>query len=221
MTNGLIHSIAKPVRMSSLVVFGKGLYATTDDGVYFLKKGASQWIAMGAGLPYVSGALFPIGKTLINGTSDGIYTLGVDSTTWMRLDAPGGIQSGFISFATDGKTLYGGTGMAGIWRRPLAEIVTDVSGVYDVRPSAYRLWQNFPNPFNPSTTISFSLLSRSFVSLKIFDVLGKEVAVIVNEELPGGTYTRVWNAGSMPSGVYFYRLHAGSYTETKSLMLLK
>jgi hypothetical protein len=74
---------------------------------------------------------------------------------------------------------------------------------------------------NPSTTISFSLPSQSFVSLKIYDVLGREVATIVSEELPAGTYSRQWNAGKMSSGVYFYRLQAGSFTQTKRLVLLK
>jgi hypothetical protein len=81
--------------------------------------------------------------------------------------------------------------------------------------------QNYPNPFNPMTTISFILPSKSFVSLKVFDLLGKEVTTIVSEEMPAGNYSRQWNANGMPSGVYFYRLQAGSYTETKKLILLR
>jgi hypothetical protein len=85
----------------------------------------------------------------------------------------------------------------------------------------FRLSQNYPNPFNPSTTISFGLPSRSFVSLKVFDMIGREVAIIVSEELPSGNYSRQWNAAKMTSGIYFYRLQAGSYTETKKLILLR
>ena len=88
-------------------------------------------------------------------------------------------------------------------------------------PNNFALSQNYPNPFNPSTTISFALPSRSFVSLKIFDPLGREVAVIVSEEMTAGSYTRQWNAANMASGVYFYRLQAGTYSETKKLLLLK
>ncbi len=88
-------------------------------------------------------------------------------------------------------------------------------------PVEFSLGQNFPNPFNASTTISFSLPSKSFASLKVFDVIGREVATIVSEELPAGNYSRQWNAVNMTSGIYFYRLQAGSFTETKKLILLR
>jgi hypothetical protein len=88
-------------------------------------------------------------------------------------------------------------------------------------PDHFALSQNYPNPMNPSTTISFNLPVKSFVSLKVFDMLGREVASIISQELPAGTYARQWNAGKMSSGVYFYRLQAGSFTQTKRLVLLK
>ena len=88
-------------------------------------------------------------------------------------------------------------------------------------PITYLLSQNFPNPFNPSTTISFSFPTRSFVSLKVIDLLGREVATIVSEEMSAGNYSRQWNANGFSSGVYFYRLQAGSFIETKKLILLR
>jgi hypothetical protein len=105
------------------------------------------------------------------------------------------------------------------------------------QPMRFILFDAYPNPFNPTTTISFSLPSKSFVSLKVFDALGREVSVLLAEELPAGTYTPQWNASNMPSGVYFYRLQArqtsgqpdiglaggqaGTFTATKKLSLLK
>ena len=91
----------------------------------------------------------------------------------------------------------------------------------EVLPSRYSLLQNYPNPFNPTTTISFALPKKSIVSLKIYDVIGKEVATVVNTQLESGYYSYVWNATSIPSGMYFYRLQAGSFTETKKLVLLR
>jgi len=88
-------------------------------------------------------------------------------------------------------------------------------------PTRFSLTQNYPNPFNPSTAISFNIPSRSLVSLKVFDLLGKEVATIVSGELPAGSYTERWDASTMTSGIYFYRLQAGSSTETKKLVLLR
>ena len=92
---------------------------------------------------------------------------------------------------------------------------TDVEESFSVKPNVFALSQNYPNPFNPSTTISFSVPTRSFVSLKVFDCLGKEVGIIVSEELSAGNYSRQWNASSLTSGVYFYRLQSGSFTDTK------
>ncbi len=80
---------------------------------------------------------------------------------------------------------------------------------------------NYPNPFNPSTTFSFSLPSHSFVTLKVFNAIGREVALVVSQELSAGSYSRQWSADGLPSGMYFYRLQAGSLTETKRLLLLR
>ncbi len=96
-------------------------------------------------------------------------------------------------------------------------------------PSGFALNQNFPNPFNPSTTISFALPIRSNVALKIYDAVGREVAVLVNEEKPAGQYQVQFNAKNLTSGVYFYRLQvnqisrgqSGAFTETKKLIVLK
>jgi len=90
-----------------------------------------------------------------------------------------------------------------------------------VIPKDYSLDQCFPNPFNPTTTINFTLPSKLFVSLKVFDMLGREVTTIVSEEMYAGSYTRQWNATTMSSGVYFYRLQAGTFVKTKKLVLLR
>ena len=88
-------------------------------------------------------------------------------------------------------------------------------------PGSFKLYQNYPNPFNPTTTISFSVPSQSFVSLRVFDLLGRELTTLVSKELSAGNHTRQWNAESFPSGVYFCRIEAGSFTETKNLILLR
>jgi GH35 family endo-1,4-beta-xylanase len=88
-------------------------------------------------------------------------------------------------------------------------------------PTVYQLSQNFPNPFNPATTIQYSISKISNVSLKVFDMLGREVQTLVNTQQAPGQYAVTLNAQNLGSGVYFYRLNAGSFTETKKLMLLK
>lgn len=88
-------------------------------------------------------------------------------------------------------------------------------------PNGYSLLQNYPNPFNPSTNITFSIGVKSFVSLKIFDQIGNEVATIINNELPAGSHTRQWYPDNIASGVYFYRIQAGEFTSTKKLVLIR
>jgi len=91
----------------------------------------------------------------------------------------------------------------------------------EVRAMAFRLHQNFPNPFNPSTTISFAIGRAAFVRLKVYDVLGKEVATLVNETKQAGTYDVQWNASNLPSGVYFYQLQAGEFSDMKKMALIR
>lgn len=98
-------------------------------------------------------------------------------------------------------------------------LVTGVGG--DFVPAAFALLQNYPNPFNPSTMISFRLAKGSFVSLKVYDVLGREVAVLAEQYLPAGEYARRWEPGGLSGGFYFYRLSAGEFSETKKLVFLK
>ena len=85
----------------------------------------------------------------------------------------------------------------------------------------FSLEQNFPNPFNPTTTINYQIIKNDFVSLKVYDILGNEVATLVNEEKPAGSYEINFNASSLSSGIYFFKLQAGSFIETKKMLLLK
>jgi hypothetical protein len=85
----------------------------------------------------------------------------------------------------------------------------------------YSLGQNYPNPFNPTTTINYSITSKGNVSLKVYDMLGKEVAVIVNEVKEAGNYSVTFNASELPSGIYFYNLTSGNFIQSKKLILLK
>ncbi len=91
----------------------------------------------------------------------------------------------------------------------------------NTRVETFRLEQNYPNPFNPTTNISYVLPKAENVSLKVYDVLGREVATLVNEVKPAGAYTVPFNASNLASGVYFYKLQAGSFVQTKKMMLVK
>jgi hypothetical protein len=93
------------------------------------------------------------------------------------------------------------------------------------------LYRNYPNPFNPSTTINYSIPKQSYVTLKVYDLLGEEIETLVNEEKPAGNYQVKFsakggsayggNAANLPSGVYFYKIQAGSFNQVRKMMLIK
>ena len=102
-----------------------------------------------------------------------------------------------------------------------SEIFPEVEVTVGVVPGEFVLAQNYPNPFNPSTKIEFSLPRSTYATLKVFNLLGAEVATLAGQEFEAGSHTVDWNASSAPSGVYFYRLVAGAYVETKKMLLLR
>jgi hypothetical protein len=111
----------------------------------------------------------------------------------------------------------------GIGNLFIAKIMDNTMGVVrkDPIPTSMRLFQNYPNPFNPATSISFELSTEHYTTLKIYDLLGREVTTLVSEKLPAGKYRYQWSAKDLPSGVYFYRLQSCYYNETKKLLLVK
>jgi photosystem II stability/assembly factor-like uncharacterized protein len=138
-----------------------------------------------------------------NGKSSGTYSIAFSATGW-----PSKVEGTYYSTKIIGSGVTSGT-----------VSVREISA--NIVPTTLTLFQNYPNPFNPSTTISFSIPSKSFVSLKVFDALGRKVSTLITEELSAGNHTRQWNAQNISSGVYFYRLQAGLFIETKKLILLR
>jgi len=88
-------------------------------------------------------------------------------------------------------------------------------------PKEYAIAQNYPNPFNPTTSIKFDIPNLSEVKLSVYDLTGREIAVLVNETLEPGSYSYKWNASQLSSGIYFYRIKAGSFVQTKKMVLIK
>jgi CubicO group peptidase (beta-lactamase class C family) len=105
----------------------------------------------------------------------------------------------------------------------LCDYAQDITVVEEINNpiSDFYLEQNYPNPFNPSTKIRYSIPQASNVTIKVFDILGNEIETLVNEEKPAGTYEINWYAENLPSGVYFYQLKAGTFVQTKKMLLLK
>jgi parallel beta-helix repeat protein len=101
------------------------------------------------------------------------------------------------------------------------EFTNATSVVVENFPETFQLFQNYPNPFNPTTSIQYAISNRQFVTLKVYDLLGREVVTLVDELKAAGNYEIDFNARNLPSGVYFYRIQAGDIVQTKSMMLIK
>ena len=99
--------------------------------------------------------------------------------------------------------------------------ILSIKFLNQISPKEFALFQNYPNPFNPTTNIQFAIPKPGFTILKVYDVLGKEVATLVNEKLSAGSYEVDWDASNFGSGAYFYRLEAGDYVETKKMLFIK
>lgn len=115
---------------------------------------------------------------------------------------------------------YAGFGPTNVYYN-MESLITGVQNISGNIPSGFSLKQNYPNPFNPVTNIEFALPNKSFVKLVVYDMLGKTVETLVNNEYGAGTYKVDWNAANLPSGVYFYKLETSGFTDVKKMILVK
>jgi len=112
--------------------------------------------------------------------------------------------------------MYVGTNK-GLYALDLATGIKNKGGI----PFSFTLYQNYPNPFNPSTIISYDLSTKVFVTLKIYDALGREITTLVSAEQPAGRYQIKFDGSGLSSGVYFYKITGGTFTSTKKMLLLR
>jgi photosystem II stability/assembly factor-like uncharacterized protein len=198
-------------------------YATSENGTIIkTMNGGNNWITQTSGTNrYLTSVYFGDANTgyAVSGfPSEGTIMKTTDAgNTWSSQTT---VMDGLNSIClVDANTGYA-VGDDGLILKTTNGGVTRIKAKILERTD-FRLQQNYPNPFNPTTTIFFSLPSKSFVSLKVFDLIGREQGTIVSEEMSAGNHSRTWNAEGLPSGVYFYRLQAGTSIETKKLILLR
>ena len=194
---------------------------TSGSGIFLSTNNGDTWGRVAdAGLTDLNiWTILCIDNSIFAGTSSGVFLSTNEGINWNKANT-GLKHVSIFSLTVNNGYLYAGTGGSAVWRRPLSEMITDVEDVNQV-PNHFALEQNYPNPFNPSTKISWQAPVGSWQTLKVYDVLGNEVSTLVNEYKPAGDYEIEFSATNLPSGVYFYRLEAGTISETKKLILLK
>lgn len=200
-------------------LFGNGgIRKSTDMGL--------TWTDASTGLPSAFGSIVPTfrlvnaGESILTSTNEGVYSSSDGGANWTALNNMGLPATkigplfsfdGYFFMGTDGESMFRTGGV---------QVSTEGDGS-DAIPSTIALDQNYPNPFNPTTNISFTLPQAGDVSLKVYNVLGQEVATVINQRMSAGTFTATFNASGLSSGVYLYRLVANGSALVRRMTLIK
>ena len=207
--------------VKSLGVDGSNIYAGLIGKVYLSTDNGSNWAQTDLGTAdwTINGILFQDSNLFIisNGT---VYFSRDYGTNW-KIVNEGLSNETLTSICYSNSFLYVATDKAGIWKLAIDDNILDANDKQKYEPYNFKLSQNYPNPFNPSTKINYQLPTAGNVTIKVYDVLGNEIATLVNEEKPAGYYSVNFDLTSIASGIYFYQLQAGSFAETKKMILLK
>jgi G:T/U-mismatch repair DNA glycosylase len=185
--------------------YNQGTYGGGYTDAFILKfsiLGVRHWAT------YYGGTGEDLGNSHSDGTS--VWVTGTTTSTNFPLQS--------LSGAYNQGTL---TGYSDAFILKFTAAITGINLISNEIPSSYSLSQNYPNPFNPSTVVRFQLSVVSNVVLKVYDVMGREVQTLVNEKLSAGTYEVTFDGSNIPSGVYFYKMQTGDFSETKKMILMK
>jgi photosystem II stability/assembly factor-like uncharacterized protein len=204
--NGMLSGDGTPV----------GFRRSTDSGVTWAQVSAPSGVTASfiTAVPGARGSYVASSFDLFGWSPGSAYTRD-DGASWTTIDNRNHGRSAFLSPAIGWSG--GGNDSLHRWTGTALPVLEN----HGSAPLEFVLVQNYPNPFNPATRIQYSVRGSGFVSLKVYDVLGREVRTLVNENLQAGSYAMTFDATGLASGIYFYRLQAGEFVDTKRLVLLK
>ena len=223
--NGGVHWDRFPIdplrrqSITSLASSGAAIYAGTNSGVYRSSDNGVSWRQLNNGLTNSNiSTIATSGDVLVAGTSGGdVFALSLSDTMWRPSIS---FNVGVLSLASSGGFVLAGTDGKGLWRIPASTVVKAATREIE-GPVEFRLEQNYPNPFNSSTTIQFSLPVGGRTSLRVFNILGEEIAALIDGDTAAGKHSIAFDASHLASGVYFYRVRSGQYVQTKKFVLVR
>ena len=210
------------VRAMTITNEGKILAGTWENGIFQSSDRGNTWTGSSSGATGNSIQCFAVNPKgdIYAGIAGGGVCKSTDGSTWQPINSGLTFINNTTSLAiSPSGYIFAGTMVRGVFKS--VESTMSIRGSSSLRPLNFELEQNYPNPFNPSTIITYQLPANTLVTLKVYDELGRLVRALVNDRQPAGIQSVTFNAGTLSSGVYFYRLTAGNYVSTKKLMLLK
>lgn len=206
-----------------LASIGGELFTGSPGGIFVSQDTGAYWRSSNNGLlnPWILDFAVS-GSNIFAATEGGAFLSTDEGAHWTPVNEGFTDSSNVLSIAVSKKYLFAGTVSTGIWRRLLSDmIVVAINEPEASIPNRFSLSQNYPNPFNPSTVIIYQLPVSSHVTLKVYDVLGRLARTLVDERESAGSYSVTFNADGLVSGVYFYRLQAGPFSQTKKLIIIR
>ncbi len=207
---------------TAMIAHGNLLFAGAESsGVLYSDDNGETWNPVNSGLTNLNiRALAQSRTSIFVATNDGVFLSSDSGATWSSINE-GLMDNDITTLGCNDQYLFAGTYSNGVWKRHLSEIKSVENYRSERLPQEFFLEQNYPNPFNPLTVIRYQLPVKSAVSLKVFDVLGREVATLVDEKKEVGEHLVRWDAEGVSSGVYYYKLSTDTYSETKKLVIIK
>ncbi|MDG7000482.1 MAG: T9SS type A sorting domain-containing protein, partial [Nitrososphaerota archaeon] len=200
---------------------------TPPGGVFRSTDGGLTWSSYDSRIPFDPQvyAVAVRDEDVFAGSSPGLYVSTVTGNNWVNVGENLPAWTVLSLFVGD-SSVFAGMERGGIWRAPLSEVTAIEQPAPVASPQSFQLGQNYPNPFNPTTTISYQLKSASHVTLKIYDVLGREVTTLVNKKQDEGYYAVRFDGTKLASGVYFYQINVRgdngqTFVSTRKALLLK
>ncbi len=198
------------------------LLTSNDNGIYRSIDGGQNWVQVYSttcrriifhpNYPDIAASITFSPYKILFSTNSGLTW--VDSTG--SFPGPNMID---LIFSKYDNNLYVATSSSGIYKKLFT--TTGLKKEKNILPAEYKLFQNYPNPFNPKTNIKFKVSSIRQIKLSVYNILGKEIAILVNEKLQPGEYEATFDASNFNSGVYFYKLVSGDFSETKKMLMIK
>ncbi|MGV8017704.1 MAG: T9SS type A sorting domain-containing protein [Ignavibacteria bacterium] len=202
---------------------GAEVYAgISDEGLYKSTNNGQNFVLTNLTVPNIT-AITSNGNVIIAGTqTQGVYLSTNGGTTWIQKNEGfPNVDLNILSINISNNYVFAGVSNYSVWKRDYNEIISGFLNTGIEMPESYSLHQNYPNPFNQTSIFKFQCSMKGHVNVSVYDIAGREVRTLVNETLQPGTYEVRFDGSGLNSGVYFVRMTAGEFTETRKMVLLK